>query len=266
MWLAEKVRKLARLNFQTEGSTPEEVQRELAQRIHEEVAVVQAYCKIWKTTAGILKDPQRSVEDELKNRVSDIVYPWPEIQSTPTGYREDGRFAKSFPLELPFGVGDLYQPRLRNDFSTVDWAQRQLQYYDGRCISSVRGNRFTWAIFNEALRETSHATGRLVHRNVNESILTKAELRELLDGRSDLVQKLSLFGADIPTTPMMWKKEGNHLEWIVRQMSWMPPWVQDEREDQPLFSHRPRPSKQKEVLQETQPDSLPADNVPTLID
>ena len=41
------------------------------------------------------------------------------------------------------------------------------------------------------------------------------------------MQKISSFGADIPTTPMMWKKEGNHLEWIVRQMSWMPPWVND---------------------------------------
>ena len=34
---------------------------------------------------------------------------------------------------------------------------------------------------------------------------------------------------------MMWKKEGNHLEWIVRQMSWMPPWVKDEAEDKYMF-------------------------------
>ena len=93
----------------------------------------------------------------------------------------------------------------------------------------------TWAIFNEALRETSYSTGCLVHRNVHESILTKAELQTMLNSRSDLVQKISSFGADIPTTPMMWKKEGNHLEWIVRQMSWVPPWINDEREELPIF-------------------------------
>ena len=139
------------------------------------------------------------------------MHPWPQIQQTPTGYREDGRFAKSFPLELPFGVGDLYQPRVRSDFSTLDWAQRQLQYYDGRCISSRRGNRFTWAIFNEALRETSHHTGRLVFKNTNESVLTKQELQELTEKRQDLVQKISSFGADIPTTPMMWKHKATTL-------------------------------------------------------
>ena len=147
------------------------------QRIHEEVAQLQAYCKIWQCSAGYLKSGERSVESELTERITDVVHPWPQIQQTPTGYREDGRFAKSFPLELPFGVGDLYQPRVRSDCSTLDWAQRQLQYYDGRCISSRRGNRFTWAIFNEALRETSHHTGRLVFKNTNESILTKKDLQ-----------------------------------------------------------------------------------------
>ena len=235
LWLADKIRRLGKLSFQVAQNDPDSIKKELAQRIYEEVYMVQAYCKTWRSTAGMMKDRGKSIEDELHTRVSDTVYPWPEIKATPTGYREDGRFAKSFPLEFPFGVGDLYQPRIRNDFSTVDWAQRQFQYYDGRCISSLRGNRLTWAIFNEALRETSHSTGCLVHRNVHESILTKAELQTMLNSRSDLVQKISSFGADIPTTPMMWKKEGNHLEWIVRQMSWVPPWINDEREELPIF-------------------------------
>ena len=235
LWLADKIRRLGKLSFQVAQNDPDSIKKELAQRIYEEVYMVQAYCKTWRSTAGMMKDRGKSIEDELHTRVSDTVYPWPEIKATPTGYREDGRFAKSFPLEFPFGVGDLYQPRIRNDFSTVDWAQRQFQYYDGRCISSLRGNRLTWAIFNEALRETSHSTGCLVHRNVHESILTKAELQTMLNSRSDLVQKISSFGADIPTTPMMWKKEGNHLEWIVRQMSWVPPWINDEREEPPIF-------------------------------
>ena len=45
------------------------------------------------------------------------------------------------------------------------------------------------------------------------------------DTRQDLAQKLSTFGADIPTTAMHWQKQGNQLEWIVRHMSWAAPWT-----------------------------------------
>lgn len=43
--------------------------------------------------------------------------------------------------------------------------------------------------------------------------------------RRDLTTKLGTFGADAPSTAMQWKREGNELEWIVRQMSWKPPWT-----------------------------------------
>ena len=47
----------------------------------------------------------------------------------------------------------------------------------------------------------------------------------MCDTRQDLAQKLSTFGADIQTTAMHWKKQGNQLEWIVRHMSWKAPWT-----------------------------------------
>jgi hypothetical protein len=30
---------------------------------------------------------------------------------------------------------------------------------------------------------------------------------------------------------MQWKREGNELEWIVRQMSWQPPWTKGGQND-----------------------------------
>ena len=42
---------------------------------------------------------------------------------------------------------------------------------------------------------------------------------------------MASFGADIPTTPIFWKKETNRLQWFVRQMSWSPPWVADKQDD-----------------------------------
>ena len=64
-----------------------------------------------------------------------------------------------------------------------------------------------------------------MHKNSHETVLTKAELRELYETRQDLVARVSSFGAEIPTTSMHWKRVGHDLEWIVRQMSWAPPWT-----------------------------------------
>ena len=78
--------------------------------------------------------------------------------------------------------------------------------------------------FNIALRESSHYVGSLVHKQSGKEALTKAQLKDLLAEREDLVRRVASFGADIPTTPMYWKRHGNELEWIVRQMSWKPCW------------------------------------------
>ncbi len=82
-----------------------------------------------------------------------------------------------------------------------------------------------WALFNTALREIAREKGNLVHKTSGEAILTKTELREMIEGRSDLGRHMGSFGADIPTTSMHWKRQPGNLEWIVRQMSWVPPWT-----------------------------------------
>ena len=74
------------------------------------------------------------------------------------------------------------------------------------------------------------AQGNLVHKKAHETIVTKTELRELCDSREDLVHRMATFGAEIPTTSMHWKHHGRDLEWIVRQMSWKPPWTDAEPE------------------------------------
>ena len=123
------------------------------------------------------------------------------------------------------GTGDLRQPRLRDDFSAAEWAQHKFRYYDGRFVNSSRGHRVTWAIFNTVLLEASKQRGRTYFNSTDSHALTKQELRVLLESRDDLVREMSHFGAEIPTTPMFWKRQTTQLEWIVRQMSWQPPWL-----------------------------------------
>eukprot|EP00975_Prorocentrum_lima_P069181 12924775-Prorocentrum_lima.AAC.1 len=94
-------------------------------------------------------------------------------------------------------------------------------------MSSVRGHRVLWALFNTALQELGREKGALLHKRSDAHALTKQELQELCDTRKDLVQRLATWGGEIPTTSMQWHREGSNLEWIVRQMSWCPPWVDD---------------------------------------
>ena len=129
------------------------------------------------------------------------------------------------------GVGDLSQPCLRDDYSTADWVQHKFRYFDGRFVSSTRGHRVTWAMFNTALLDASKRSGQAYYRASDCHALTKTDLRDLVESRDDLVRSMATFGADIPTTPMFWKRHTNQLEWIVRQMSWIPPWVTSDNTD-----------------------------------
>ena len=209
------------------SAKPEDIEAEIAERIVEEFAAVNAYLSTWRSSGGFLDESQLTVKEAIAKGVDHVVKPWPPISQEPVAERQDGRLAKSFPLQFPCGEADIHQPRLRSDFSTADYVQHKFRYFDGRFWSTAQGQRVAWALFNTALREESYGIGKLVHRRSGEHALTKAELRDLVDQREDLVRQVSAFGADIPTTPMFWKKEGNHLEWIVRQMSWNPPWCYD---------------------------------------
>ena len=118
------------------------------------------------------------------------------------------------------------QPRLRSDYSFIDAVQHLFRYHTGHFLNSNDGHRVVWALFNTALREIAREKGNLVHKHAGESVLTKAELLDMYQTRNDLVARLSTFGADIPTTSMHWKHQSRNLEWIVRQMSWRPPWTE----------------------------------------
>ena len=94
-------------------------------------------------------------------------------------------------------------------------------------MNSARGHRLIWAMFNTALLEVSHHMGRAYHKATDSSVLTKRALQELVDKQADLVRECASFGAEIPTTPMFWKRMTTQLEWIVRQMSWWPAWISE---------------------------------------
>ena len=127
----------------------------------------------------------KHVETTTHEHLEDIILPWPTISKDPTPYFDDARFVKAFPLEFPMGVGDLRQPRLRSDFTSIEWLQHLFRYYTGHFLSSNRGHRFAWAAFNTVLLEISHQKGHLAHKLSDEVTLTKADLRHLYESRTD---------------------------------------------------------------------------------
>ena len=109
-------------------------------------------------------------------------------------------------------------------------------------LNASRGHRETWAMFNQMPLDVGRAKGYAYHKTTDAAAMTKRELRELVETQEHLVQEITSFGSDIPTTSMFWKRETNRLEWVVRQMSWCPPWVsraEDDAEEFPLIHRRP---------------------------
>ena len=125
-------------------------------------------------------------------------------------------------------------------FSAAEWAQHLIRYFDGRFLSTSHGQRVIWAIFNTVMREETRKVGSLVYTRGGQDVLSKAELEGLLDSRQDLTRSLMTMAADVKTTLAHWKRQANHLEWIVRQMSWIPPWCADDGLDDVNLFDSPR--------------------------
>ena len=128
---------------------------EIGELIADEVALVQAYTTVWRGSGTVEGAPPQHVEDNLRAETAQRVLPWPSISETPVMESSDGRLVKAHPLVFPTGCGDLRQPRLRTDFSPLDWTQHLFRYFDGRVVSTLRGQRAVWACFNSCLLYTS---------------------------------------------------------------------------------------------------------------
>ena len=60
--------------------------------------------------------------------------------------------AKSFPLEYPMGIADLYDDR-PIPVSTSEYVQHMLRLMSGHMVHGLRGHRLVWALVNTALIE-----------------------------------------------------------------------------------------------------------------
>jgi hypothetical protein len=187
------------------------------------------------------RDPQATVDYVLNG--------WPRVDEQPTVYRGSGRFPKSYPLEFPMGLADLWDKRPR-DVTVAEWVQHMLRLLDGRMVQGLRGHRVVWAMVNTLLLSEAGGKGFVVHRNVMRrlgwrivggEVLTKGKLRELMEQEDtvrSMVHQLMSVGKDVRSTPMQWGYEGKKLDVAVKHLAWCPPWVMSARaaeQEQPFL-------------------------------
>ena len=95
-------------SFDLPGGCQETQEAYIAERIAEELSMIQAYLSVWRSSGTVPATQQQHVDSKLSKHLQEVVHPWPEISATPTPEHSDGRFAKAFPLTFPTGHCDLY--------------------------------------------------------------------------------------------------------------------------------------------------------------
>ena len=172
----------------------------------------QAYATAWQGPGIVEARPPHNVKDALRADVTHRVLPWPEIDRNPVPVYHECRIVKAHPLTFPAGCGDFRRPRLRSDFNVSELLQHVFRYFDGRLLSSTRGQRAVWSCFNTAMQELSRKAGGLMFKRVGAEVLTEADLKCFLASRGDVVTKLGSLGTDLLSTPMQMKRAGADLE------------------------------------------------------
>ena len=231
VFLAHRLYELGAVPFDVSSLSTDEVHAQLIEQIWEEVHSVEAFVTAWTGSTVLPKPEERTLGDHIVEDCTVAVAPWPTIERDPTSPYEDGRFVKAFPLEFPMGQGDLRQARLRDDFSVMAWAQHKSRFIGMAASLLLRA-----VIVSRGLSSTQPSSKRAALADRRSSmfpapwLLRKRDLRELIASREDLIRDMAHFGAEIPTTPMSLEApDGTQLEWIVRQMSWQPPWLSADR-------------------------------------
>ena len=191
-------------------------------------------------SSACLEAPEGGVDEERRAQhiAENVLYGWPRVSEEPTPFRLAGRFVKAFPLKFPIGEGGLFDWR-HVDVTPHEWVQHLVRFWDGRFVKGESAKRFLWAAVNTVLLTEASGKGFVVHRNVmrrlghrvvGATVVTKGQLREMLQSeealRSMMYQLMSV-GRDVRATPMQMSYEGKKLDAAMKVLSWRPPWVED---------------------------------------
>jgi len=223
-------------------SCKEESVEELAEHLVMEIAVAAGHSGgVYNTGTREVKRQGEDVEEETKQTADELIAGWPRVHAEPRAVRSRGRFAKSFPLQFPMGIADLYDDR-PIEVSPEEWVQHMLRYWTGQFVRSRSGHRVVWAAVNTVLILEACKRGFGVYKNVKRrlgfgqglgggNVLTRGRLKEMRESEDlvrSLVYQLQTVGRDVRATSTQLQYEGKKLDAAVRHMSALPPWLRVE--------------------------------------
>ena len=163
---------------------------------------------------------------------------WHSVEGDPTIPRDPGRESKAFPLDLPMGIGGLYDQRER-PVTAGEHTQHLLRLFGGTFVDGHRQHRVLWALVNQALLSEARGKGHVVQRMLlhrmgarlqGHRLMTRTELREMIENEETqrvVVHQLMRVGRDVRSTPMYWAYEGKKIDCLMKHLSWRPPWVRE---------------------------------------
>ena len=239
----------AKIGAEVFGLGLEETFEELVEQVRLEVAIVVDHVLSMSSDGSFEANGEvPDVEEENFRLAQGVAYGYPAVAEEPVAMSEPGRFARSFPLELPTGAADPTDVSLRTiPVTAAEATQHLLRYRTGHTVEGTRGHRFVWALVNTLLVSEAAGKGFAVHRNVLKrlggrlgyqvtggQILRKSQLREMMkceETMRSVVNQLMTVGRDVRSTPMHWAYEGKKLDAGVRYLSWLPPWVSSAGDD-----------------------------------
>ena len=118
---------------------------ELVEQVHFEIFVMEAHDQqvggsgATETEMGVSEDPN----DRVLRAAQNVVFGWPFTDATPVPFRTPGRVAKTFPLEFPMGIADLYDKNERMCKRVAGkWVQHLFRYRTGQFVNAKRDYRF----------------------------------------------------------------------------------------------------------------------------
>ena len=119
----------------------------VADQLVHELSIAAELMQIWDDR-GCMEEPvdKGDHDEQAVGTAERLVYGWPSKDAEPTNVMSPGRFVKSFPLDFPMGVGDLYQER-PHKVSVEEWVQHLLRYRISHFVGGPHKQRVLWVLW-----------------------------------------------------------------------------------------------------------------------
>lgn len=153
----------------------------------------------------------RMQHDQENSRIE-----WPRNETFPVDeFHTPGYIARAFPTLYPYGTADLNDLRVK-EIKPAEYFKHLLIYKDGQF---ARHPRWRYFALNTIMRQRALSEGRVfVKQNLEEGQLTMAEILELMENDTHIVDRIMRYGDGLRGTCQYWIRCRGELLDMIKQI------------------------------------------------